>query len=252
MTQTNAPYRTWSITVRPLTRDDVTFLVDRLNKHPGIEGWWGHEELVNGEESSRHVHLAVIYPKEVLKFTVTKWLKKALAHTETWTSGKLQWKAGVCVEIWYSDVWINAYMDGKKLDSRFDEPDMDVIHAAYPDKDDKRAVKPTRRTKPAVPDRIVARWHELYNHEPHTVHMIRDFIRYMMYTEKSIGFMNKLKLQEVETHVWFMLTCTNALPIPWTIPRALKEQLLQKVESRKVADNQGTATTKDLKRCLMT
>lgn len=238
MTQA-ATYKTWAITVRPLTRDDVTFLVEKLNKHPGIQGWWGHEEMVNGDESSRHVHLAVIYPKEVLKFTVSKWLKKTLAHTESWSSEKLQWKAGVAIKVWYNDVWLQAYMDGEQLDSKYEIPD----EIEYPAKDDTRAILPTRQKKPAVPDRVVARWEELYNAPPQSIFQVKKFIRWMMYTEKSIGFMNKHKLEETMEHVWLMLTEPNDLPKPWGIPDKLKKELLQKVESRKVADNQGPATT---------
>ena len=222
--------------------------MEKLNKHPGIQGWWGHTELVNDDEDSRHVHIAILYPKAVLKFTVTKWLKKHLAHTETWTSGKLQWKAGVCTKIWYNDVWVKAYMDGEKLGSKWEltEEVLEQIHEAYPDKDDQAAVKPTRKQKPAVPDRVAARWQELYPQEPRSIHMVFDFIRYMMYTEKSIGFMNKLKLQETAEHVWYMLCHKNTLPIMWEIPADLKAELLQKVESRKVADNQGPATTPEM------
>lgn len=248
MTQANPTYRTWAITVRPLTRDDVTYLVEKLNKHPGIEGWWGHEEIVDGDESSRHIHLALIYPKEVLKFTVSKWLKKTLAHTETWSSEKLQWKAGVCIKVWYDNVWIKAYMDGNQLDSKYDldEETMKRIEEAYPDKDDDRAVKPTRERKPQVPDRVVNRWHELYNNPPQDIFHVQKFIRWMMYTEKSIGFLSKHKMEETMEHVWLMLSEKNELPKPWGIPDDLKYELLQKVESRKVADNQGPATTTKL------
>lgn len=241
----NATYRTWAVTVRPLTREDVTYLVEKLNKHPGIEGWWGHEEMVDGDESSRHIHLALKYPKGVLKYTVSKWLKKTLAHTETWASEKLQWKAGVCVKVWYNNVWIEAYMDGEQLNSKYelDEETMKRIEKAYPDKDDARAVKPTREKKPQVPDRVVSRWNELYNNKPQSTFQIRDFIRWMMYTEKSIGFLNKHKMEEVQEHVWLMLTEKNDLPKPWGIPDKLKRELLLKVESRKVAYNQGHATT---------
>lgn len=245
MSKSNAAFRTWAITVRPVTPEDVTYLVEKLNKHPGIQGWWGHQEVVNGDESSRHVHLAIMYPKEVLKFTVTKWLKKTLEHTETWSSGKLQWKAGVCVKIWYDDVWVNAYMDGDQLNSRYtlDDEVIEKINKAYPQKDDTRAVKPTRDRKPQVPDRVVARWHELYPVPPQNSKQIFQFIRYMMYNEKSIGFLDKRKINETGEHVWRMLCEKNDAPIFWQIPAKLKKELLQKVEGRKVADNQGPATT---------
>ncbi len=222
----SSTYRTWAFTIRPVSKEDVTFWCTALNKYCNCLDWWGAVEYKISDDgvkdkSSRHIHVGMTINKAMKRDVIDKWLCRNIEKSPEYTRRegkdrqnylKVQKKG---LRVWYSWDWVQNYVQGEWMEDRApNESDRARIEPLFPQKGD-TGLKSTRstQTRGNQAKEIAELWRRDYGDALPSGDDLGEYFKYLQFSTEEITPIKEREEGDLRIHVYgFLKHCNMKLP----------------------------------------